>query len=199
MICEIEGNRIANDVHTPLIEMWKYLVKGGSPFKITREDYNYTREHQNEFPPHYVGWVGFNCSYSGKWFGGYAGETKTQIGTVRDYQDEAIRNVLKQVEKLKGVVFHNQHYTKLEIPLNSIIYCDPPYEGTTEYKDGFDHTTFWNWVRGLKTQGHTVFVSEYKAPVDFTCVWEKKAKSSLSANGKVGGNKVSLEKLFTLI
>ena len=43
-----------------------------------------------------------------------------------------------------------------------------------------------------------VYVSEYKAPEDFICVWEKEAKSSLSANGKIGGNKVSVEKLFKL-
>lgn len=41
-----------------------------------------------------------------------------------------------------------------------------------------------------------VFVSEYNAPADFECVWQKEAKSSLSANGKIGGNKVSVEKLF---
>ena len=32
--------------------------------------------------------------------------------------------------------------------------------------------------------------------VDFECVWQKEAKSSLSANGKIGGNKLSVEKLF---
>jgi DNA adenine methylase len=41
-----------------------------------------------------------------------------------------------------------------------------------------------------------VFVSEYNAPDDFVCVWQKEAKSSLSANGKIGGNKTSVEKLF---
>ena len=31
---------------------------------------------------------------------------------------------------------------------------------------------------------------------DFICIWEKEVKSSLSANGKSGGNKNSIEKLF---
>ncbi|PJC56904.1 hypothetical protein CO024_00620, partial [Candidatus Gracilibacteria bacterium CG_4_9_14_0_2_um_filter_38_7] len=44
--------------------------------------------------------------------------------------------------------------------------------------------------------GHSVFVSEYSAPDDFECVWEKKVKSSLSANGVCGGNKGSVERLF---
>jgi DNA adenine methylase len=33
-------------------------------------------------------------------------------------------------------------------------------------------------------------------PNDFECIWEKELKSSLSANGKSGGNKNSVEKLF---
>lgn len=51
-------------------------------------------------------------------------------------------------------------------------------------------------MRNISKQGHTVYVSEYKAPNDFECVWKKEAKSSLSANGKIGGNKLSVEKLF---
>jgi DNA adenine methylase len=43
-----------------------------------------------------------------------------------------------------------------------------------------------------------VFVSEYNAPNDFVCLWAKEAKSSLSANGKIGGSKISVERLFKL-
>ena len=196
MICEVNGKRIANDIHCYLIEMWKALCDGWKPHKISSNTYHIVRLNREQYEPHIVGWVGFNCSYSGKWFGGFAGETKTKIGTVRDYQTEAINNVAKQVEKMKGVIFQNKPYYELELPPNSIVYCDPPYEGTTKYANDFDHNLFWNWVRNISKQGHTVFVSEYNAPADFVCVWEKEAKSSLSANGKVGGNKVSVEKLF---
>ena len=50
----------------------------------------------------------------------------------------------------------------------------------------------------MSNKGHKVFVSEYSAPDDFECVWEKQAKSSLSANGVIGGSKTSTEKLFTI-
>ena len=196
-ICEVQGNRIANDIHSHLIQMWRELVGGWMPKKYTREEHKQIRENKGKYPPHEVAWVGFNCSYSGAYFRGFAGETKTKIGTVRDYQTEAIKNVLKQVPKMKGVIFQNKPYYELELPPKSIVYCDPPYEGTSKYKvDEFDHNLFWNWVRNISRQGHTVFVSEYNAPADFKCVWEKEAKSSLSANGKTGGNKVSVEKLF---
>ena len=197
MICEVKGNRIANDIHYHLIQMWRELVGGWIPKKITKEEYSEVRTDQSKYPAYFVGWVGFNCSYSVKWFGGFAGETNTKIGTVRDYQTEAINNVAKQVEKMKGVTFQNKPYYELELPPNSIVYCDPPYEGTSKYKvDNFDHESFWQWCREMATKGHALFVSEYNAPTDFECVWQKEAKSSLSANGKIGGNKVSMEKLF---
>ena len=199
-ICGVQGNRIANDIHYYLIQMWRELIDGWIPKKITKEEYNEVRTNQNKYPAYFVGWVGFNCSYSGKWFGGFAGETKTKIGTIRDYQTEAINNVSKQVEEMRGVVFQNESYHKLVIPPNSLVYCDPPYEGTTKYAHDFDHdfdyNFFWIWVRNISKQGHKVFVSEYNAPDDFECVWQKEAKSSLSANGKIGGNKISVEKLF---
>ena len=196
MICEVKGKRIANDIHFYLIQMWRELVMGWIPKKITKEEYSEIKSDQSKYPSYLVGWVGFNCSYSGKWFGGFAGETKTKIGTIRDYQTEAINNVAKQVVKMKGVIFNNKPYYDVHLPPNSIIYCDPPYKGTTGYKDGFNHTEFWEWCRKKSKENHSIFISEYNAPEDFECVWEKEAKSSLSANGKIGGNKISIEKLF---
>lgn len=101
-ICEVEGNRIANDSNFYLIEMWKALSNGWKPEKITKDVYDDIKANKNNYPNHLVGWAGFNCSYSGKWFGGFAGEVKTKVGTVRDYQSEAIRNVEKQVTKMGG-------------------------------------------------------------------------------------------------
>ena len=79
-----------------------------------------------------------------------------------------------------------------------MIYCDIPYKDTTKYKDDFDHEKFYEWCREMKKQGHTIFISEYNMPDDFICVWEMEVKSSLSANGKSGGSKKSIEKLFAL-
>ena len=197
-ICEVEGKRIANDIHPYLINMWIELTNGWIPEKINREEYVKIRSCLEKYPAHVVGWAGFNCSYCGVWFGGFAGETKTKIGTVRDYQAEAYRNVKKQIEKMRGVIFQNKPYYTLKLPKRSIIYCDPPYEGVSQYRDKFDHLMFWEWVRKVSHNGHTVFISEYNAPPDFKCVWKKEVKSSLSANGKAGGNKISVEKLFTL-
>ena len=98
---------------------------------------------------------------------------------------------------LKDVVFLNEDYTSLAIPTESVVYCDPPYADTTGYKDSFDSSRLWDWVREI-SKNNTVYVSEYNAPADFECIWEKQTKSSLSANGKSGGSKASTEKLFIL-
>ncbi len=198
---KVKGNRIGGDASAELIGMWKALIYGRwTPEKIGKDFYESVRALKDKYPLHVRGWVGFNCSYAGKYFGGFAGETSTKIGTVRDYQAEAISNVLKQVEALVGVDFYNCQYSELCIPENSLIYCDPPYSGTTEYAQaGFDHALFWDWCRIKTTEGHSVFISEYSAPADFKTVWSGELTSSLSANGKAGGSKTSIEKLFTYV
>jgi DNA adenine methylase len=45
----------------------------------------------------------------------------------------------------------------------------------------------------MSDRGHIVFVSEYNAPKDFKCVWEKEMVSSLT---KDTGSKKAIEKLF---
>ena len=63
-----------------------------------------------------------------------------------------------------------------------------------EYKDDFSHGAFWQWCRNKAKEGHKVFVSEYNAPKDFECLWQKEIVSSLT---KETGSKTGVEKLFT--
>ena len=114
-------------------------------------------------------------------------------GRVEHYQKEQINNILKQSIKISDIVFKCCSYDALDIPANSVIYCDPPYNGTTKYKDSFDSDAFWQWCRDKAKEGHTVYVSEYNAPEDFKCIWEKQINSNLG-----GRSKVAKEKLFTI-
>ena len=43
-----------------------------------------------------------------------------------------------------------------------------------------------------RKEGHTVFISEYNAPDDFVCVWQKEIQSGLNVNS----TKKGIEKLF---
>ena len=190
--------RIANDINKDLIELFKALNAGWRPKSYyTKDEYDWFKG--NNGSPHERAWLGICCSYSGKWFGGFAGKVKTKEG-LRNYQQEAIDNVLKQLESLKGVIFTCGDYRLTPIPAGSVVYCDPPYADTTGYSGAntsFDSSGFWDWVRDI-SKNNTVFVSEYKAPPDFTCVWQQETKSSLSVTKNGQESKRSIERLFTI-
>ena len=82
--------------------------------------YKLDPKKKTNYKPELIGWVGFCCSYSGKYFGGYAGDypesRRLKNGTLPNYQQEAINSTAKQIPKLKGVEFTNKNYWELEIP-----------------------------------------------------------------------------------
>lgn len=184
----VREKRWGNDNNYYLIEMYKALQSGWIPPEhLTEDEYIDIRNNKDNYDPALVSFVGFACSYGGKWFGGYA-RGKDSKGNPRDHANEAYRNVIAQSKHLQGIKFTCDEYWNLDIPDNSIIYCDPPYEGTTKYKTNFDHTKFWNWVREVSCS-HEVYISEYKAPDDFECIWSKQIISDLACQPRI-------EKLF---
>jgi len=191
----VTGNRIGGEFNCYIAKMWVALIEGWQPKYITKNEYIEIKNNKDFFSPYLVGWVGVACSYSGKWFGGYAGVVKTKNG-VRNYQNEAFKNLSVQLPKLKGLRVSFSSYENLIFPKKSIIYCDPPYNNTTGYTNFFDSFEFWKWCRIKTKEGNKVFISEYNAPDDFKCIWKQTVKSSLSANGKSGFSKQSVEKLF---
>ena len=205
MLDKVDRLRIGADVNRYLITMFQGLQEDRELiFDIPKTLYDkcrneYNNKTTNDFDLFTIAWVGYMGSANGRFYeGGYSGVSKTKIGTERNYIKESINNILNQKPLLKNIKFIHSSYENLQIPDNSIIYCDIPYENTKQYsfsKD-FDYTKFWQWCREKAKQGHQVFISEYKAPDDFECVWSQEVKSSLSANGVAGGNKVSVEKLF---
>lgn len=192
MIDKVSGNRIANDKHPHLIELLKAVSEGWMPPTSISED-TYRLANAQRTVNAITGFIGFGCSYSGKWFGGYA-RGDDNHGFARNYAAESSRNLMKQAGRLHGVQFHCGSYDELDIPENSIIYCDPPYAQTTKYATGgFDHAAFWRWCEEKVSEGHTVFVSEYTAPAGWECVWEKTVNNTLV---KDTGSKQGVERLF---
>jgi DNA adenine methylase len=53
------------------------------------------------------------------------------------------------------------------------VYCDPPYQSTKRYETDFDNNAFWEWVRETTPKVKALYVSEYEAPDDFKCIWQK--------------------------
>ena len=187
LIDKVEGFRIGADLNPYVIEALKLIRDNPESLPdFVSEEYYRELEIKKQLNG-LTGVVGFTCSFGSKWFGGYA---RNSDG--RNYIKVAKNNALAQSPNLKDCLFINISYQLLDIPKNSIIYCDPPYEGTTKYKDGFNHSEFWEWVRTKSLEGHSVFVSEYNAPDDFICVWQKTLTTSFSTSESIK----AVEKLF---
>lgn len=194
VIIHVDGPRIANDKQGYLIALFIALRDGWIPPDTFGEDeYIHLRDNKEAYDPALVGFVGFGLCYGAKWFGGYA-RGKDSKGNPRNYCLENKTNLLKQVPGLQGITIHNKNYYDFYIPPKSLIYCDPPYQGTTKYAgEQFDYNQFWDWCRIMQVSGHSIFVSEYSAPDDFTCVWEKQVNNTLV---KDTGSKQGIERLF---
>ena len=196
MIDKVEGKRIGADINEYLIKALRIIRDDPNtiPDLITEDDYKKAKTEMRL--DGMTGFIGFAMSFGGKWFGGYRRDVAGSKGDIENMKTQTRRskqNAIEQSKKLKGVGFVCSKYNELDIPPKSLIYCDPPYEGTTAYKDGFNHTEFWDWCRQKAKEGHIIFVSEYNAPNDFKCVWEKTIVSSLT---KDTGSKVATERLF---
>lgn len=187
--------RIGYDNNPYLIAFLKAVQYGWNPLhevQMCRELYLDIKNNPDKYEEKMVALAGFCASYNAKWFGGYAGTVKTKINTYRDYYNEAVRNVLKQAEHIQNVAFDVADYRQIKIK-NTLIYCDPPYQGTTGYKDSFDHEEYWEWVRDM-SKHNIVLCSEYQAPPDFRCIWE----SQLTTTMDNASRSKATEKLFTL-
>lgn len=190
MICRVDGLRIGNDIHKYTIALFKALQNGWiPPTDISLEQYHEIKKNMDSFSPELCGFVGFMCSFGGKWWGGYAHNTAG-----RNYAFDGSRGMTRQAVGFAGVDFRCGDYRELDIPENSIIYCDPPYEGTTKYSMKFNHKEFWDWCRTKDNEGHTVFVSEYNAPDDYECLIQLEHKTILNKNKQ----DPRIEKLFKL-
>ena len=180
-----EYRRIANDNNRYLIAMWSKLTTTDwkPPTTIEKPFYVKVREswHNKDgaFDDATIGWVGFMASWNGRFFdGGYSSHNAGG----RDYINENIRNTMKQINDLKGVEWQSCSFENITMPQASLVYYDPPYRGTSSYTTakGFDHYRFYEWARQMKRDGHTVYISEYDMPGDFSCVWQKQITNSVN-------------------
>jgi DNA adenine methylase len=193
MIDKVEGKRIGADLNEYVIDL---LIEMSKPNfeapEINEQKYNDIKTNKNKYPKWIVGYAGTQLSFGATWFGSYRRDEQGK----RNYCLEAQNNVNKQSKNIQGVEFIHSSYQDLEIPKNSIIYCDPPYDTKAtkgKYKDEFNHIEFWEWCRNKVKQGHKVFVSEYNAPKDFKCIYEKEISQRMNNNAETSKTN---EKLF---
>ena len=193
MIDKIDfDNKIGSDINEYLIEL---LIKARDnaeelPTNIPEELYIKVRDNKDSYSKWYVGCIGFCATFGAKWFGGYARDRKTG----RNMPREGVNNLIKQAPQLKGIDFRHGGYEQYKNIKNAVIYCDIPYQGSTKYKDSFDHEKFFNFIKGLD-KSNTILVSEYDIKDDdFEQIWEKEVK--VNVDKKNIANKT--EKLYKL-
>lgn len=169
--------KYGSDTNEYLIETLKALSNGWIPPKQINENmYKKIRKEKNNYPPELVGYVGFQLSFGGKWFGGYR---KDKVGK-RNYSKEAYDNTIRQIPLLNGCCFKTIDFRDINEIKGYVIYCDPPYKGTTKYAtDEFPYEEFYEWCRKM-SKNNVVLISEYDMPSDFKCIWYKEVKTLLN-------------------
>lgn len=180
---------ILNDKHKYLIALLQGVQAGYElPEYISEEQYRYIKFHKDEDRV-LSGFVGFGCSFGGKWFGGYA---RNKTGT--NYAAQSKRSLLKDMVSLKDAAFICSDYREVQLPDKCVIYADPPYNNTTGYNnEKFNSDEFWEYARETSKE-HLMFISEQNAPNDFIAIWEKPFTRTLDVN-KDNQFKIT-EKLF---
>lgn len=198
VVSHIDGNRerIANDINYYLMSMWKEMQNDAfiPPKTLTEEEYKYVQTHKDENSA-LTAFVGFGCSFSGKWFGGYARDNSG-----RNYCLNAYNATYKKLSKIMDVELYNVPYNELYIPPYSMIYIDPPYKNTTKYDaidSMFDYEELYKYIKEKSREGHNVLCSEYKhnVPDGFDIVWEMESKKDM--RNKRGVQEKTKEVLFT--
>jgi DNA adenine methylase len=180
--------RGAGEVHEDLALLWQEARDGWVPPEaVSRELYASLRHA----PPSALrGFVGYGCSFGGKWFGGYASNARGD-----DFCGAARRGVLRKAAGLEGSLIHQRDYREWTPDASTVVYCDPPYAGTTPYTGapGWQPLAFWGVMEKWVAAGAIVLVSEYTAPEGWDTALEFPVKVSLR---KDSNTLTATEKLF---
>lgn len=188
---------VALDVVPDLIALWQAVADGWlPPDDVTPEEYAAARASA---PSALRGYVGFGCSFGGKWFGGYAtNDTRLNKQGIPyrgpRYAAAALR---KQAPTVRGGEFRLGDYSDAPVTADAVVYCDPPYAGTTGYGAAgpFDSARFWRTAEAWAALGAAVLVSELDAPAGWAEVWRRPMPTYVRGGGyQVAAERV--ERLF---
>lgn len=174
---------LASDCNKALIALWQAVRAGWDPPKaLTEAEYRAAKSLPVSDPMH--GFAGL-CSFGGKFWGGYA--------RGKCHYAKNVRDALLRQASLAGDVQRLDFLAVEPGPTEAVIYCDPPYAGTTGYKGTgrFDHARFVDRVVqwSMFTQ---VLVSEYDFPAGVV-VWERERAACMR-----GKDKTHTERIYHL-
>lgn len=183
------------DVHVDLMLMWQAAASGWVPPRAVSEpEYAAAKLAPSSA---LRGFIGFGCSYGGKWWGGYA-RNKVVGMKERSHPDYYARLASSDVCEIGSLLtdatvrLGSYETWASSITSESVVYADPPYAGTTKYKGDFNHGAFWREMDRWYALGAEVFVSEYVAPSGWRAIWSKDQMRKVSG----GSGDMTTEKLF---
>lgn len=160
------------DINHYLIAMWQELQKGWQPPEFISEDkYKHIKQNQSEYAECLVGYVGVMISFGSKWFDSYANE---MTSTVRHLSSS--RKIVMQAQKLKDIQFRCKDFFKCweQIPYNSIVYCDPPYQEDGIKGYAFETSKLYEVYRELSKHCYVYISEKVKSmPGDFISLLER--------------------------
>lgn len=183
---------IVADVVPDLVMLWQAAISGWTPpDDITEQEWAALRKAE---PSALRGFAGFACSFGGKWFAGYARDPRKRL----TFAQTGGRGLLRKAECLANAEIRQADYHELAYLAgpDSVVYCDPPYAGTTGYGavGGFDSREFWAEMSKWSSAGAAVFVSEYTAPPGWVSVWSSNPRMTVARGDNVSR---AAEFLFT--
>ena len=129
----------------------------------------------------------YNPHLPKKNYKGTQGKALTELKQLEQLQRLERLERLGQLQQLDLITHTNLDYAEVKIstpPQDTIIYADPPYINTSEYKlcgNNFDYERFYQWCIDKAKKGYNVFISEYNMPQDrFREIWSKEGYASFN-------------------
>jgi DNA adenine methylase len=159
--------------------MWQALLTGWKPpTEVSEELFQKLKKTKKHSALR--GFVGTACTFAcDMGSGGYA---RDKVGT--NYALIRGRQLLRRVSSLKhnSVFGHYDYRVSMDNATEAdVVYLDPPYANTQQYKQGieFNYDSFWDEVRKRSDGKRRILISEYTAPSDFTLVLHAKSRTGL--------------------
>lgn len=197
-------NRTAADYHPDLIQLWSEVQANTFECPESISEEQYLAAKQLPSPSAMKAFVGFGMSFGGRFFGAYS---QKYIGDKKeDFCKEMVHSIQRTRPLIQNVQFRLSDYRD-HVPVNKLIYCDPPYAQTrypikyrrdVKHYDKFDSTVFWDVMREW-SKHNVVLISETTAPPDFVEVWRAPKTRSASHSKNTVGMVDAVEKLFKKI
>lgn len=197
--------RIGSDICEPLIDLYKFVAEGRAhelPNSISEEEWRKAKllkdvQDNSGIPNYLLAFIGFGASFSGMWFKSYARDNHAH-----NYHAEARSSLIKSTKWMSKIFWQSGNYYDINYPKNSIIYCDPPYEGTSQVYDAikFNRVEFYRWSLAMADRGHLIYISEYSVVKEYKHLFEccLEIDTSISLGGNGGRPNVSrIERIFT--